>query len=56
MKLFPVEYAKLKYYKLQQIKLKFYHIFRLISADFRLKMPKMAKKVPWILADVHKDG
>ena len=29
-----------------------------ISDDFRLKVPKIAKKgmVPWFLADVHEDG
>ena len=42
MKLFPV--CKLEFYKLQLIKLKFYHLFRLISANFGLKTPKIAKK------------
>ena len=28
----------------------------LISDDFRLKVPKIAKKGPRFLADVHKDG
>ena len=28
----------------------------LISDDFRLKVPKIAKRVPRFLADVHKDG
>ena len=28
--------------------------FRLISDDFWLKMPKIAKMVPWFLADVHR--
>ena len=37
-------YSKLKYNKLQQIKLKPYHLFRLISDDFRPKVPKIAKK------------
>ena len=36
-------YAKLKYYKLQKIKLKFYPVFRLVSDDFRLKVPKIDK-------------
>ena len=37
-------YAKLKYYKLKSIELKFSHLFMLISDDFRLKMPKLSKK------------
>ena len=36
--------------------LKIYHLFRLISDDFWLKVPRIAKKVPWFLADVRKDG
>ena len=28
----------------------------LISDDFRLKVPKIAKRTPRFLADVHKDG
>ena len=32
--------------------LKFYHLFRLISKEFRLKVPKIAKKGTWFLADV----
>ena len=36
--------------------MKFYHLIRLISGDFRLKLPKIAKRVPWCLANVHKDG
>ena len=35
---------------------KFFHLFMLISDDFRLKKPKMAKRVPRFLADVRKDG
>ena len=36
---------------------KFSHPFMLISDDFRLKVPKIAKKrVPRFLADFHKDG
>ena len=30
--------------------------FKLISDDFPPKVPKIAKTVPWFLADVHKDG
>ena len=36
--------------------MKFYHLVRSISDDFRLKVPKIAKMVPWFLADVRKDG
>ena len=34
----------------------FYRLFRSISDNFPLKVPKIAKMVPWCLADVHKDG
>ena len=37
-------YAKLKYYELQLRDLKFSHLFMLISDDFQLKVPKIAKK------------
>ena len=30
--------------------------FRWISDDFRLNVSKIAKRVPWFLANVHKDG
>ena len=46
------QYAKLKYYKLQLIKLKFYHLLMLISEDIRLKVPKIAKRVPWFLVQM----
>ena len=36
--------------------LKVFSSFLLISDDFRLKVPKIAKTVPKFLADVHKDG
>ena len=49
-------YEKLNYYKLHLIKLKFYHIFKLISVNIWLKMLKIAKMAPWFLADVHTDG
>ena len=54
----PVKYftGGLKPVQLQYIKMKFNHLFRLISDNFRLKLPKCLKKVPWFLADVHKDG
>ena len=35
--------------------LRFSHLFVLISDDCRLKVPKIAKRVPSFLADVHKD-
>ena len=37
-------YAKLKYYELQFKELKFSYLFMLIYDDFRLKVPKIAKK------------
>ena len=37
-------YAKLKYYELQKKELKFSHLFVLISDDFLLKVPIIAKK------------
>ena len=37
------QYAQLKYYKLQEINMKFYHLFRSISEDFWLEVPKIAK-------------
>ena len=49
-------YAKLKYYELQLKELMFSHLFMLTSDHFRLKVPKIAKRVPRFLADVHKDG
>ena len=49
-------YAKLKYYKLQLIKLSFIIFLGFNSDVFRLTVPKIGKMVPWFLADVHKDG
>ena len=46
---------KLKFYELHQKDLKFFPFFVLISDEFRLKVPKIAKMVPRFLADVHKD-
>ena len=37
-------HAKLKYYKLKSIELKFFHPFMSISDDFWLNVPKIAKK------------
>ena len=37
-------YAQLKYYELQYKELKFSHLFMLITDDFQLKVPKIAKK------------
>ena len=36
------QYAQWKYYKLQEINMKIYHLVRSISDDFRLKVPKLA--------------
>ena len=36
--------------------MKFYHLLRSISDDFRLKVLKIAKNGTLVLADVHKDG
>ena len=52
-KLFPVCEAEIL--QVTVIKLKFYHLFRLISCNFWLKVPKKAERVPWFLAGVHKD-
>ena len=36
--------------------LNFSHLFMVISDDFRIKVPKIAKRVSRFLAGVHKDG
>ena len=36
--------------------MKFYHLCRLISDDFRLKVPKIAKNGTLVSYYVHKDG
>ena len=35
--------------------MKFTHLLMLISDDFQLKVLEIAKRVPRVLADVHKD-
>ena len=37
------------------LEFKFYHLIWSIFDDFQLKVPNIAKMLPWFLADVHKD-
>ena len=53
-KLFPV--SKLEILQFTVNKIEVYHLFRLISDDFRLKCRKWLKRVPWFLPDVNKNG